>query len=259
MTPDDPAQALITEREVVRITLPRTTTPIAVWLGSAPPLRSVRWLDGALATAAHLGAATAIAAGDDPWLDRAADRATRAGLESVGVPTMLRLDYLGLAQIVAAVVRQLGATTILVDEASQPERYAEVAAIAELIDAAQLTHAVALASVDGALHARRIAGRELQTVHVRGTAVIGVRIPGPAVDDYPTPMPGSAMRRLELPALGLDPNVLGHRSVPPRSSSQVRKTVEGVADYIALHLAPAVRPRTGDPRPRPRTNDPEGR
>ena len=119
----------------------------------ARPLRSIRWLDGALATAAKFGGATAIAAGDPTWLDLAADRATRAGLASVGVPTDLKLDYLGWAQVVAAVARQLGATTILVDEASRPERFPEVAAIAELLDAAQLTHVVALAP-DGAVDPR---------------------------------------------------------------------------------------------------------
>ena len=35
---------------------------IAVWLGGAAPLRSIRWLDGTLQTAARLGKATAVAA-----------------------------------------------------------------------------------------------------------------------------------------------------------------------------------------------------
>lgn len=258
MSPIDPAQSLITEPQIVRVTLPRMP-PLAVWLGSAPPVRSVRWLDGALATAARFGAATAIAAGSSTWLDLAADRATRAGLASAGVPTDLRLDYLGWAQIVTAVVRQLGAIIVLVDEASQPERYAEVAAIAELLDAAQLTHVVAVAPEDSVIHASRIAGRELQTVKVRGSAVLGVRIAGPAIDEYPTPMPSASMKRFDLPALGLDPLVLGHRALPPRGSSQVRKTVERVADYLAVHLVPPARARTADPLPRARTNDPEAR
>ena len=93
---------------------------------------------------------------------------------------------------------------------------------------------------------------------VRGDAVIGLRIAGPAVEEYPTPMPSSAMRRLELPSLGLDPAVLGHRSVPPRTSTQARKTVERVAEYLAVHLAPPERARTGDTRPRARTNDSDG-
>ncbi len=218
---------------------------VAVWLGTAAPVRTIRWLDGALATAAKLGPAVAVAAGDAAWLDLAYDRGMRAGLEFAGVPTNLQLDYLGWAQVMASVARHLGSTTILVDEASRPERFPEVAAIAELIDAAQLTHVVALVP-DGAItHASRIAGAELQTCRVRGTAVIGVRIAGPPVEEYPTPMPSASMRRLDLPGLGLDPVVLGHRALPPRAGQSQRRTVERVAEYLGVHAVPrAARRRT---------------
>lgn len=211
---------------------------IAVWLGTAAPARTIRWLDGALATAAKLGAATAVAAGDPAWLDLAADRATRAGLASTGVPTTLALDYLGWAQVMAAVARHLAATTILVDEASRPERFPEVAAIAELVDAAQLTQVVALVSDGASLRASRVAGTALQICRVRGPAVIGVRIAGPPIEEYPTPAPSAGMRRLELPALGLDPAVLGHRALPPRGSGPQRRTVERVAEYLGVHAVP---------------------
>lgn len=221
------------------MTLPaRAGGPVVVWLGNAPPTRSIRWVDGALATAARFGAATALAAGEPSWLDLAADRATRANVASAGVTTDLELDYLGWAQIAAAAARELGATTILVDEASRPERAAEVGAIAELLDAVQLTRVVALAPDGSIVHASRVAGRELMTVRVRGPAVFGVRIAGPAVEEYPTPMPSASMRRLNLPALGLDPAVLGHRALPRRASVQPRKTVERLADYLAVHVAP---------------------
>jgi hypothetical protein len=213
---------------------------IAIWLGTAAPARTIRWLDGALAAAAKLGTApgtvTAVAAGDQAWLDLAADRATRAGLASTGVPTELSLDYLGWAQVMAAVARHLAATTILVDEASRPERFPEVAAIAELVDAAQLTHVVAIAPDGPSLRATRVAGAQLQTCRVRGLAVIGLRIAGPPLEDYPTPAPSAAMRRLELPALGLDPVVLGHRALPPRGSQPQRRTVERVAEYLGVHV-----------------------
>jgi electron transfer flavoprotein alpha/beta subunit len=211
---------------------------VAVWLGNAPPVRSIRWLDGALKTAAKFTGATAVAAGDAPWLDLAADRAARLGLPSVGVPTELQLDYLGWAQIMAAVARQLAITTILVDEASRPERFAEVAAIAELTDAAQLTRVVAIAPDAAAIHASRAAGTTLQTVRVHGPAVIGVRIAGPPIEEYPTPAPSASMRRIELAALGLDPAVLGHRALPPRGAQPTRRTVERVADHVAIHIAP---------------------
>lgn len=211
-------------------------TAIAVWLGSASPQRSIRWLDGTLAAAAKLGAATAVAAGDPTWLDLAADRANRAGLQSAGVPTDLQLDYLGWAQVMAAVARQLDSKIILVDEASRPERFPEVAAIAELLDAAQLTHVVGLAAEGTVIQAKRVAGNELQTCQVRGSIVMGVRIAGPAIEEYPTPIPSASMKRLELAALGLDPVVLGHRALPPRTGQPARRTVERIAEYLAVHV-----------------------
>jgi electron transfer flavoprotein alpha/beta subunit len=209
---------------------------IAVWLGSSAPVRSVRWLDGACATAAKLGEATAIAAGAPAWLDLAADRATRAGLACVGVATDLELDYLGWAQVVAATVRLLGATLVLVDEASRPERFPEVAAVAELLDTAQLTHAIAIAADGALLHATRTTGREIQTLRVRGPVVIGLRVAAAPIGDYPTPAPSAALKRLDLAALGLDPGVLGHRAVVPRAHQPPRQTVERVADYVAGHV-----------------------
>lgn len=179
-----------------------------------------------------------MAAGAQAWLDLAADRAARAGLATVGVATDLQLDYLGWAQIMAAAATVLAATTILVDEASRPERFAEVAALAELADAAQLTQVIALASEAEALHASRIAGQVIQSVRVLGPAVIGLRIAGPRIEDYPTPVPSAAMRRLDLAALGLDPKVLAHRALPPRASQQARRTVDRVADHLAVHIAP---------------------
>ena len=211
---------------------------VAAWLGSAAPVRSIRWLDGTLKTAAKFPGAIAVAAGDQAWLDLAADRAVRLRLPSVGVPTDLELDYLGWAQVMASVARKLAVSVILVDEASRPERFAEVAALAELTDAAQLTRVVALAPDDVTMHASRTTGSELQTVRVHGPAVIGLRIPAAPIDEYPTPLPGVAMRRLELAALGLDPSVLAHRAVPPRAIQQARRTVDRVADHLAVHIAP---------------------
>ena len=79
-------------------------------------------------------------------------------------------------------------------------------------------------------------------MRVRGTAVIGVRIAGPPIDEYPTPMPSASMRRFDLAALGLDPLVLGHRALPPRASTQPKKTVERIAEHLVR--APRARGRT---------------
>jgi hypothetical protein len=68
--------------------------------------------------------------------------------------------------------------------------------------------------------------------------VIGLRIAGPPIDEYPTPPPSAAMRRLELSMIGLDPVVLGHRALPPRAGQQARRTVDRVADHLAVHIAP---------------------
>lgn len=214
---------------------------VAVWIGSAVPVRSIRWLDGALAAAAKFPGATAIAAGDLGWLELAADRAIRAKVASMGIATDLSLDYLGWSQIAVAAANKLGATTILVDEASRPERFAEVAAIADQLDAVQLTNVVSLARDGEVIHATRAARGELQTFRVRGEAVIGLRIAGPKIDEYPTPMPSAAMKRFDLQALGLDASVLAHRAVPPRSTREPQRSVERVADLLAVHT----RARTG--------------
>jgi hypothetical protein len=223
---------------------------VAIWLGSDSPVRSVRWLDGALHVAARFPGAVAVAAGEIGWLDLAADRAARVGLTSVGVPTDLQLDYLGWAQIMAAVAHKLGATIVLVDEASRPERFAEVAAIAELTDAAQLSHVVALAPDGNVIHASRAAGGMLHTVRVHGAAVIGLRIAGPPIEEYPTPMPSASMRHVELTQLGLDPAVLGHRAQPTRTY-QARRSVDRVAEHLAIHIAPRVWTRDPPPQTTP--------
>lgn len=212
---------------------------VVVWLGNAAPVRSIRWLDGVLAAAAKLGDATAIAAGETTWLDLAADRATRAGIASMGITTDLKLDYLGWAQIVTAAAKKIGAEHILVDEVSRPERAPEVAAIADILDAVQVTRVVTIVQDAGHLRTVRIAGTELQTLRVTGPVVLGVRIAGPAVDEYPTPIPTKTAPRRDLASIGIDPHVLGHRSLPPRAAqNQAKKTVEHIGDHLAFHLAP---------------------
>jgi len=175
------------------------------------------------------------------------------------VQTDLQLDYLGWAQIMAGVARELGATTILVDEASRPERIAEVAALAELCDAAQLTHVVALAPDATAIHASRIAGAQLQTVRIHGPAVIGVRIAGAPIDEYPTPMPAASMRRLDLAALGLDPAVLAHRALAPRATQEPRRSVERVAEHLAVYAAPRSSPEDAEGKDAREPRDRDGR
>jgi electron transfer flavoprotein alpha/beta subunit len=213
---------------------PARRAGVAVWLGHALPSRSIRWLDGALATAAKLGTATAIAAGRAGWLDFAADRATRCKLPSVGVTTELELDSAGWAQVVAAVARELGVSTLLVDEASRPERAPEVSALAELMGAAQVTSATAVTPDGDTLHASCVTGHQLHIVRVRAPVVIGLRIAGPVVEEFPTPMPSITMRRLELSAIGIDPVTLARRVVPPRATT-ARKSLDRVAEFLAVH------------------------
>jgi hypothetical protein len=215
---------------------------VAVWLGHAAPVRSLRWLDGALAAASKLGAATAIAAGADSWLDLAAERAAHSKLSCIGVPVELELDYLGWAQIAAAAIRALGASTILVDEASRPERAPEVCALAELLEATQLTGATSVTPDGAVIHVSCVVGDELHVVRVRPPVVIGVRIAGPAVpavEDGPpakAAVEQAALRQLDLAALGLDPAVLAHRALPARGHT-ARKTIERVAEFVSVHAA----------------------
>ncbi|MGE0871770.1 MAG: hypothetical protein AB7P03_24655 [Kofleriaceae bacterium] len=208
----------------------------AIWLGSAVPVRSVRWLDGALATGSALPDPVAIAAGPMTWLDLAADRANRAGLASAGVHIDMQLDYLGWAQVAVAMAKQLAAETILVDEASRPERFPETAAIAELLDAAQLGHVTALSADRGTLHATSVVAGQRRSVRIQGPAVIGVRIAGAWIDEYPTPTPSATMKRLDVASLGLDPIALGHRAMPPRASQDPKRSVERVAAHLTVHL-----------------------
>jgi hypothetical protein len=58
-------------------------------------------------------------------------------------------------------------------------------------------------------------------------------------------MPSASMRRLDLAAIGLDPAVLGHRALPPRASQEPRRSIERVAEHLAVHIAP--RPRDAKP------------
>ena len=81
-------------------------------------------------------------------------------------------------------------------------------------------------------------GNELQTIRMRGAAVIGVRIAGAAIDEYPTPRPSASMSRLDLESLGLDPLVLAHRRLAPRAGQQPRRTVDRVAEFLAVHVVP---------------------
>ncbi|MGE0548736.1 MAG: hypothetical protein AB7O24_14625 [Kofleriaceae bacterium] len=209
---------------------------VAIWLGGAVPARSVRWLDGAVAASAILPDPIAVAAGPSTWLDLAADRANRAGIASVGVPIDMQLDYLGWAQVVAAIVKHLAADIVVVDEASRPGRFAETAAIAELLEAAQLSHVTALATDRTTLHATSIVGGQRREVRIAGRAVIGVRIAGAWIDEYPTPTPSATMKRLDVGSLGLDPVTLGHRAMPPRASQEPTRSLERVAEQLAAHL-----------------------
>jgi hypothetical protein len=49
-------------------------------------------------------------------------------------------------------------------------------------------------------------------------------------------MPSTSMRRLDLAALGLDAMVLAHRALPPRAPVHAKKTVERLAEHLAVHL-----------------------
>ena len=114
----------------------------------------------------------------------------------------------------------------------------DVLGIADALGAAQLTSVIALAPDGAVIHASRAGVGGLHTVRIRGAAVLGVRIAGPAIDEYPTPMPSATMRRLTFSALGLDPAMLAHRTLAPRAAREPHRTVESVVAHLAVHVLP---------------------
>ncbi|MFT3700299.1 MAG: hypothetical protein QM831_44555 [Kofleriaceae bacterium] len=221
-----------------------TTADVVIWLGSAAPARTIRWLDGAIHAGAKLDRTKktpperiiALAAGPGPWLDLVADRARHAGIGSAGVQTDLVLDYMGWSQIAVGLARFFEAPTVIVDEASRPERWVELGPIADMLDAVTVSNVVKVSSDSDVIQATRVHRDQLQTMRVRGNAVIGVRIPSPPVDEYPTPLPSTTMKKLELDEIGLDYMVLSHRSLPRRAPLEPRKTVDRVAEHLLVHV-----------------------
>lgn len=119
---------------------------------------------GALVAGLALGAAlhlevVAVAAGPARREDRVLAMALRAGASRavrLGAESVDELDYLGLAEALAATVRTIGARVVTCGDRSVDERTGAVGpAVAELLDFAHLTGVTSIA-VDGAADGPRL-------------------------------------------------------------------------------------------------------
>jgi len=166
--------------------------------------------DRVLAMALRMGATRAVRISDD-------------GLEE--------LDYLGVAQVLAAAVRWAGATIVLCGDRSEEEGTGAVGpAVAELMGAAHLT-AVASVKSEGTgartvLLVDRVASGARQRFRIEPPAVLCMRPPpirsradldalraASASDDDSGRVPAraAAIEELDLPRLGIDLRTLDHR------------------------------------------------
>jgi electron transfer flavoprotein alpha/beta subunit len=194
---------------------------------------------GALALALDLGAGmgapvTAIAIGPARREDRVLAMALRAGCERavrISDEGLDELDYLGLAHVLAAAVRHVGAKVIACGDRSQDEGSGAVGpAVAELLEAAHLT-GIARVTVDGTvLLAERAVGGVLQRFRCAPPVVLCTTPPPLASaapvtkaapdDDEEAPRDTrraaalvrvATIEELDLGKLGLDARALAHR------------------------------------------------
>jgi electron transfer flavoprotein alpha/beta subunit len=183
---------------------------------------------GALAAGLDLGAAletpvVAIAVGPGRREDRVLAMALRAGCTRAVRITDDRLDeldYLGLAQILAAAATHVAATVVTCGDRSEEEGTGAVGpAVAELLGAAHLT---GVARVGGArrggeieLDVERIGGAVRTRFRVAPPVVLCMRptpIQGRTIDDEPARRTRKAgIEIFDLARLGIDPRALGHR------------------------------------------------
>jgi electron transfer flavoprotein beta subunit len=175
---------------------------------------------------------TAIAVGPGRREDRVLAMALRAGCDAavrIHDTGLQGLDYLGIANILAAAANHLGFDLILCGDRSQDERQGAVGpAVAELLEIPHLSSAVTDLNVDenGLVATRRANGR-IQTLRVAMPAVISVArflreskpVPADdaseaALDEKPTPSPRPPLGIIELDLgdLGLSARELRYRA-----------------------------------------------
>ena len=197
---------------------------------------------GALAVGLELARALAtdaiaIAAGPSRREDRVLAMALRAGCARgvrVWGDGQDDLDFLGVAEILAAAVRKVGAEHVVCGDRSVDERTGAIGpAVAELLGVPHLSSVAAVRVVDApgpvAIDAEHAADGRRLTVRVRGPVVLGVGAPSVRSRDAEpsAAVPataGQAIASHDLDDLGLDPRRLTPRRAPAGRLRPVRGT-----------------------------------
>ncbi len=191
--------------------------------------------------------AVAIAVGPARREDRVLAMALRAGcargVRITGEATD-DLDYLGLAEILAAAVRKVGATIAVCGDVSVDERVGAVApALAELLALPHVTGVRAARSIDGMIEVEHAAASGVLTLRLAPPLVIAMVAPPVRGRDEAAPAPAAATQSLlsyELEELGLDPRRLAPRRAlagrlrPLRGARQA--TILGSASELVARL-----------------------
>jgi electron transfer flavoprotein alpha/beta subunit len=201
-------------------------------------------LTTALAIAGPLGmAVTAIAVGPVRREDRVLAMALRAGCDRalrISDDNLDELDYLGLAHVLAAGARHVGARVVVCGDRSQDEHTGAVGpAIAELLGAAHLTQIIRVEVEDDGLLIERAGDGSHQRFRVTPPAVLCVRPPPVkpgirAVTEETDPGDDARTRRaaalirvpmieeVDLGRIGVDRGALAHRKAPAGRLRPVR-------------------------------------
>ncbi|HTJ42622.1 MAG TPA: hypothetical protein VL463_11040 [Kofleriaceae bacterium] len=228
---------------------------------------------GALTAALALGSAMnkqtiAIAVGPARREDRVLAMALRGGASRavrVSDEGLEDLDYLGLAQVLAATIKWVGASIVLCGDRSEEEGTGAVGpAVAELIGAAHLTSIASIKSEsNGArtmLLVERVAGGTRERFRIEAPVVLCMRPPlvrprtgtGDTTEELtrtPRNAP-SSIEELDLGRLGLEARAIGHRRGTagrlrpvrgPRRAAVASSAADLIRRLRADHLVPPAR------------------
>jgi electron transfer flavoprotein beta subunit len=233
---------------------------------------------GQALAAARGTAAIAIAVGPARREDRVLAMALRAGCDRavrVSDDGLDELDYLGLATVLAAILRKVEARCVICGDRAEEEGTGAIGpAVAELLDAAHLTGIVAVAVEKPgrgkpALLVERQADGAILDYRVELPAVLCVRpsaLRGRLGDDEPArPARGTGIEQFGLAQLGLDPRALGHRRGAagrlrpvrgPRRTTMAASAADLIGRLRAEHLVPPAAPPAPPAEPAAAGDDP---